>query len=202
MLSWVVIVREQLRQPQCLSHLIFCFHALTNCPSRNSHRSIVLQMPRGGMGLNRIQIPSSPLNYSPRTTRYRLTPLESALAQNSPITPLESALTKSLDLKSFRIRTCEKGWGEGRKLLTRITRESSAPPRSGSMPTGPLQYWARGATITAAAETVPPLPVSKPVERTSGVEARRNAEPGVETVALHGSGWSGLHRRTGKAGIV
>ncbi len=47
-----------------------------------------------------------------------LTPVESALTQNTPITPLESALPNSLDLKSFGIRTYEKRWGEGLKLLT------------------------------------------------------------------------------------
>ena len=39
-------------------------------------------------------------------------PSESALAKNTPITPLQSALPKSLDLKSFRIRTYETRWGE------------------------------------------------------------------------------------------
>jgi hypothetical protein len=55
------------------------------------------------------------LSYVPRT----LTPLESALPQNVPVTRLESALPKTKDLKSFRIRTYEKGWGEGVLLLTR-----------------------------------------------------------------------------------
>jgi hypothetical protein len=70
------------------------------------------------------------------------------------------------------------------------------------MPTGPLQYWALGVRITATAETVPLLPVSKPVERTSGIEAFRDAEPVRKTFALDGSGRSGSYRRTGKAGIV
>ena len=47
------------------------------------------------------------------STVNRLTPLESALPENSRVTRLESALRKSLDLKSFRTRTCRKGWGEG-----------------------------------------------------------------------------------------
>src|SRR5277367_6309309 len=47
-----------------------------------------------------------------------LTPLQSALPQNAPITRLESALPKSLDLKSFGIRTYKKWRGEGGKLLT------------------------------------------------------------------------------------
>src|SRR5277367_5568129 len=47
-----------------------------------------------------------------------LTPLQSALTKNAPITLLESALPKTLDLKSFRIRTYEKRRGEGCKLLT------------------------------------------------------------------------------------
>jgi hypothetical protein len=49
-----------------------------------------------------------------------LTPLESALPKNAPVTPLQSADPKTKDLKSFRIRRSEKGWGEGGKLLTRI----------------------------------------------------------------------------------
>jgi hypothetical protein len=42
-----------------------------------------------------------------------LTPLESALTKNEPVTPLESADPKTLDLKSFRIRTYEKRGGRG-----------------------------------------------------------------------------------------
>src|SRR6202040_4285866 len=40
-------------------------------------------------------------------------PLESALPRNRRVTPLESALPKSLDLKSFRIRTYKKRRGRG-----------------------------------------------------------------------------------------
>src|SRR5580692_6102745 len=43
----------------------------------------------------------------------KLSPLESALTKNPRVTHLESALPNSLDLKSFRIRTYEKGRGEG-----------------------------------------------------------------------------------------
>src|SRR5271168_4221565 len=42
-----------------------------------------------------------------------LSPLESALTKNRRVTHLESALPKSLDLKSFRIRTYEKRGGRG-----------------------------------------------------------------------------------------
>jgi hypothetical protein len=42
-----------------------------------------------------------------------LTPLQSALPQNRRVTRLESADPKTRHLKSFRIRTYEKGWGEG-----------------------------------------------------------------------------------------
>ena len=39
--------------------------------------------------------------------------LEFTLTKNAPVSPLECALTKSLDLKSFRIRTYKKrGGGE------------------------------------------------------------------------------------------
>ena len=51
-----------------------------------------------------------------------LSPSESALPQNPSVTRLESALPKSLDLKSFRIRTYKKWRGEGGKLLTRDQR--------------------------------------------------------------------------------
>src|SRR5580704_3143215 len=48
-----------------------------------------------------------------------LSPAESALPRNTPITPLQSALAKSLDLKSFRIRTYKiRPGGGGSKLLT------------------------------------------------------------------------------------
>src|SRR5208282_914591 len=59
----------------------------------------------------------------------KLTPLESALTKNTPITPLESADPKTLDLKSFRIRTYEKRRGEGGKLLTGILLARMAPIR-------------------------------------------------------------------------
>src|SRR5271163_5332293 len=49
----------------------------------------------------------------------RVNLLESALPENAPVTRLESALPKSLDLKPFRIRTCEKWRGWGGKVLTR-----------------------------------------------------------------------------------
>src|SRR5271165_1064284 len=107
----------------------------------------------------------------------------------------------------------KKGGGRGCKLLTRpATRALPNPSRQpGPIPTGPLQYWAHGATIGAWAETVPPLPVSKPLERTSGIEAFGNAQSvlrsfatagTVDTVALDGSGRSGCSSRTGKAGLV
>src|SRR5271170_4822186 len=60
---------------------------------------------------------------APRSTEVHaetLNPLESALPQNAPITPLQSALPKSLDLKSFRIRTYEKRRGEGWERLTNL----------------------------------------------------------------------------------
>src|SRR5579863_3049848 len=61
-----------------------------------------------------------------------LTLVESALPQNTPVTPSESALPNSLDLKSFRIRTCEKRWGEGGELLTRILPTQCCPLRNSS----------------------------------------------------------------------
>jgi hypothetical protein len=47
-------------------------------------------------------------NVIPTVTR-----LESALPNNTRVTPLQSALPNSLDLKSFRIRTCKKAGGRG-----------------------------------------------------------------------------------------
>jgi hypothetical protein len=60
------------------------------------------------------------LDFQLSTVNFFLTPLQSALPRNAPITRLESALPNSLDLKSFRIRTCENRWGEGGELLTNI----------------------------------------------------------------------------------
>jgi hypothetical protein len=54
-----------------------------------------------------------------------LTPLESALPQSTPITRLESALTKSLGLKSFRIRTCKKGGGREQTVNRQVSFTSS-----------------------------------------------------------------------------
>src|SRR5271154_2291087 len=42
-----------------------------------------------------------------------LSRLESVVTQNRCVTHLESALPKSLNLKSFIIRTCEERWGRG-----------------------------------------------------------------------------------------
>src|SRR5271163_1605204 len=56
-------------------------------------------------------------------------PVESALPKNPPITPLQSSDPKTLDLKSFRIRTYEKRRGEGGKLLTGILLARMAPIR-------------------------------------------------------------------------
>jgi hypothetical protein len=56
-----------------------------------------------------IQIPAR----NPFSAHDQLTPLQSALPRKSPVSLAESAHPKSLDLKYFRIRTCEKGRGEG-----------------------------------------------------------------------------------------
>jgi hypothetical protein len=63
--------------------------------------------------------PRGVFDVSPQNANSALNSLESALPKNAPITPLQSADPKTLDLKSFRIRTYEKGRGEGGKLLTR-----------------------------------------------------------------------------------
>ena len=58
--------------------------------------------------------------FSPLATHHSpLSSVESAVPQNAPITLLESALPETQHLKSFRIRTYGKRWGEGGKLLTR-----------------------------------------------------------------------------------
>src|SRR5882724_6797493 len=64
------------------------------------------------------QIPNSDGRQANPLTTY-LTPLESALTKNGRVTRSESADPKSLDLKSFRIRTSGKKEGGGGKLLTR-----------------------------------------------------------------------------------
>jgi hypothetical protein len=83
----ISIVREQPRESRRPSDSVSCFHKLTNCPSPNSHPSILLQMPRGGM---RPPIPNIP-TFKPDNV---LNPVESALPQNGRVTPLESALAK------------------------------------------------------------------------------------------------------------
>jgi len=102
----LMTVREQPREPRRPSDLVSCLHKLTNCPLGDSHLSTLLQMPRGGMGLPTPNIPTF-------KSENALTPVESALPKNTRVTPSESALPKTQDLKSFRIRTCKKGWGEG-----------------------------------------------------------------------------------------
>src|SRR5271155_1399001 len=54
---------------------------------------------------------------------------ESALTKFASVTPLESALAKTLDLKSFRIRTYKKRGGRGSKILT-----TTRPAGSSSIP--------------------------------------------------------------------
>jgi hypothetical protein len=71
-----------------------------------------------------------PAPYSLSTTHHSLSPLESTLPKNGRVTRLESADPKTLDLKSFRIRTYEKGRGEGGKRLTRNPRRSTLDGRS------------------------------------------------------------------------
>src|SRR5437899_1205512 len=44
-------------------------------------------------------------------SRKPVTPLECALAKNSPVSALESTLTNSLDLKPFGMNRCKKGVG-------------------------------------------------------------------------------------------
>src|ERR1700730_431653 len=62
-------------QPRPYLNLRFCFHALRNCTSRNPHRSILLQMPRGGRSIGA-------LNISTSKAENGLTPIESALTKN------------------------------------------------------------------------------------------------------------------------
>ena len=100
-------LRDQNRQTQLSSPFI--------CP-QNFDLSPVLPISRG---LGSPTLSSVP-NHSLPTNRDSLTPLQSALTENASVTLLESALTKSLALKPFRIRTYEKKWGEGCKLLSRL----------------------------------------------------------------------------------
>jgi hypothetical protein len=201
--QYLVTLRDQAGRPQLFVPATHTrehttpFHALTGCSPHGSHHLPFMKLPQGDL--------RSPVLSS--------LPGDSRPATCFLLTPLESVLTKLSDLKSFRIGTYEKRWGEGCKLLTRSRKTTfpnpSRQPRS--MPTVPLQYWAHGATIGPWAETVPPLLVSKPLERTSGIEAFGNAQSvlssfatagTVDPVALDGSGRSGCRRRTGKAGIV
>src|SRR5882757_10734779 len=67
-----------------------------------------------------------------------LKPLESALPQNGRVTRLESADPKTLDLKSFRIRTYKKG-GEGDQT---VNQKMPLPGRCKHL-AGPVSYCAR-----------------------------------------------------------
>ena len=62
----------------------------------------------------------------------RPSPLECALAKNASVSLVESALTKSLDLKSFRIRTYKKHVGVS--PLAALSAGSRASPKTGSGP--------------------------------------------------------------------
>jgi hypothetical protein len=76
------------------------------------------------------------LDFQLSTVNFFLTPLQSALPKNAPITRLESALPNSLDLKSFRIRTCKNRRGGGCKLLTNVRRHPAECPRFGFLNLG------------------------------------------------------------------
>ena len=99
-----------------------------------------------------------------------LSPLELALTKNVPVSPLFFTLTKSLD----------KGRGEGGKV------SAVSPSRNRrQLPLGfvvPLQLQAHGARIRLGAETVPPLPVSKPLEQGTGRRGSIDVQPGFRWV--------------------
>jgi hypothetical protein len=71
--------------------LVPCFHMLTNCPSRNSHPFILIQMPRGATD-PRISMPGTLL---PRKGSRFVTPLSAALTSSPAVSPLLATLTKT-----------------------------------------------------------------------------------------------------------
>ena len=101
---------------------------------------------------------SSAIRHSP------LSLLECADPQNVPITPLECAVPKSLDLKSFRMRSSEKRWGEGGILLTKNPTKDFCPESAGGggerdlslllTPSVPLRPEALGATMGEGARNL------------------------------------------------
>jgi hypothetical protein len=77
-----------------------------------AHQALVILIAMGASALTVARSTTIFENRSGDLT-YQLNLLESALTKNTPVTPSESALTKSLNLKSCRIRTHEKRRGEG-----------------------------------------------------------------------------------------
>ncbi len=108
------------------------FHALTNASSRNSHRLILLQMPRGcghpkaKSRRNFAHSPSQRSTFQPPNT---LSPLDRTLTRNAPVSPLELTLTKYKDLKSRRIILLQKrlGGGEASARRARAGSEDTEP---------------------------------------------------------------------------
>jgi hypothetical protein len=148
-----VTLRDQARRPQLFvpatytREHTFPFNALTGCSPHGSHRLLFMKMPQGD--LRSPVLSSLPVDSRPATC-FLLTPLQSALTENARITPLESALTKLLDLKSFRIRTYEKRWGEGCKLLTR-SRKTTFPTRAANPVPCPPAHCSTGHTVPQSA---------------------------------------------------
>ncbi len=119
-----------------------------------------------------------------------LSPFDRTLTKNAPVTPLFLTLTKSLDLKSHRIILLRTRGGA--PYLQAHTHGSPSPGRESRVtgrysthyPLGfvPLQCRAYGARIRQRVETVPLLPVSKPVEQDTGYRGSRDVQPGFRWV--------------------
>jgi hypothetical protein len=109
--------------PSCCS--IFIFARLSRPPYVRAgfHRELevqpniafVLSNPRNAL-LMRMPMASCSSTQVAAARHNWLSSLESALPKNTRVTPLQSALPNSLDLKSFRIRTCKTGWGVGKTV--------------------------------------------------------------------------------------
>jgi hypothetical protein len=149
-----VTLRDQARQPHLFAPAAhtrkrtFSFHALTAYRPHNSHRSIFRQIRQDDM--TSPVLSSLPKDSLPGAC-YSLTPLQSSLTENSCVTPLESALPKTRHLKSFRIRTYEKGGGEGCKLLTRLATTTLTNPGPPNPVPCPPAHCGTGHTVPQSA---------------------------------------------------
>ncbi len=129
----------------------------------------------------------------------RTGPLELTLSQNSTVTPLQSALTCFLDLKFFRIRTCEKNTrGRGLGEASSATRPHRSFHSCNSLSLAPCALGSALSTFNCQllGSILPPLSPLLPVRsalfalfHTLKAPANSCLVNCLRTLSRHNGGW-------------